>query len=325
MRSVPAPETIETLWPAGTRVNTFVTTERYRVRRTSEMHRAFEVNCLLAGAQDRYFLGYESKLLPGEVCLSPAWEPHGWRSITRETTILSVHFVPELLGEKTFDGASWLSMFACAPDERPRVRTDEARRRMLALVRDLRRAPPTYTWYEHRPVQTRKGQTRMLTQTVYQTTPGDPNLPPAWEETVGLDVLRVLVALYQIWEHRDRARSHPVPRLGSLATIMPAVNLVTGMDRNLRRVSLQEAARSCSLSATHFLRLFHRTMGITFGRFELRHRLAISEKLLRTTDLSVQAIADQCAFADASHLHRHFVKAYGERPAAYRAMMRRLG
>ncbi len=59
-------------------------------------------------------------------------------------------------------------------------------------------------------------------------------------------------------------------------------------------------------------------MGVTFGRFALRARLAFAAHRLLSTDLSVEAIAAEANFTDASHLHRHFVKHYGQTPRAYR-------
>ena len=61
-------------------------------------------------------------------------------------------------------------------------------------------------------------------------------------------------------------------------------------------------------------------MGLSFGKFCMRARLAYVAQLLLTTDLSVEAIAEAAEFADASHLHHAFVGVYAATPARYRSV-----
>jgi AraC-like DNA-binding protein len=60
-------------------------------------------------------------------------------------------------------------------------------------------------------------------------------------------------------------------------------------------------------------------MGLSFGKFCRRARLAYAAQLLLTTDLPVEAVARTAGFSDASHLHHSFVETYGATPARYRA------
>jgi AraC-like DNA-binding protein len=105
-------------------------------------------------------------------------------------------------------------------------------------------------------------------------------------------------------------------RTGVLEKIMPAVRLV--QSHPTRRLSLREAAATCGLSVSQFGYLFRRLMGLSFGKFCMRARLAYVAQLLLTTDLPVEAIADAARFSDASHLHHAFVGVYGTTPARYR-------
>jgi len=59
-------------------------------------------------------------------------------------------------------------------------------------------------------------------------------------------------------------------------------------------------------------------MGLSYGKFCLRSRLAAAAQALLDTDLPVQAIADRTGFSDGSHLHRSFASHYGCTPTDYR-------
>jgi len=87
-------------------------------------------------------------------------------------------------------------------------------------------------------------------------------------------------------------------------------------------VTVAEAAAACKLSATQFRVLFRRAMGVSFGQFELRKRLAQASHLLVNTDLPIDALSEQCGFTDRSHLHRMFTRLYGAPPGTYRTRAR---
>jgi transcriptional regulator GlxA family with amidase domain len=61
-------------------------------------------------------------------------------------------------------------------------------------------------------------------------------------------------------------------------------------------------------------------MGLSFGELVLRQRGARAAQLLLSSDVSLEAIADELGFVDASHLHRMFARRYGYTPARYRKM-----
>ncbi len=71
-------------------------------------------------------------------------------------------------------------------------------------------------------------------------------------------------------------------------------------------------------------RVFHRTFGVSFGRFTLRTRMAMASRLLACTELSVGEIAAQTGFADGSHLHRMFTRHFSCTPGEYRQQMARV-
>jgi hypothetical protein len=103
----------------------------------ADMHQAFEIGIVIDGTSERRFGRFEVTLGPGEVWLVPAWEPHGYRWIGRRNFRLVICFLPEFLGGETFDGVSWLSLFAASPPERPWTLGSEARGKTLTIAREL--------------------------------------------------------------------------------------------------------------------------------------------------------------------------------------------
>jgi AraC-like DNA-binding protein len=251
---------------------------------TIEYHVGFEVGVVLTGEHERQSSAGRAKTGPGDVWLLSMWEPHGWRIAKRRTSDVTVVFLPDFLGEEDLEGISWLSLFAASPDQRPRAATSRARGKILALAQQMKNE-------------------------VEQKEPG-------WHTAVRLDLLRILLELSRQWDRRGFSHQHLHTSTSNLARIVPAIELVH--EQPARRVRIAEAAASCGFSPTHFKRIFRGTMGVRFGQFALRTRLAMAAQRLLTTNESQEVIAAEAGFFDASHLHRSFVKHYGCSPGTYR-------
>lgn len=250
----------------------------------TDMHEAYEMGILLRGQQDRHFEDLVMTMNPGDVWFCGAWEPHGWRAREANTEELVLQFLPSFLGEEMLEGMSWLTVFSAPPSQRPGVKTPEERAAMMALAEELRTEMK----------EKRRG----------------------WLAAVRLGVLRGLLTLSRTWEPVGAGgRQRPV-QPGTLGRVMPAVRLVHS--HPARRLSLREAAAACGLSVSQFGYTFRHAMGLSFGKFCMRTRLAYVSRLLLTTDLPVESIAEESGFADASHLHHAFSKVYGCTPARYR-------
>lgn len=250
-----------------------------------EVHAGAEVGVLLAGAEEHHLDDWHQRALPGDVWLTAAWEPHGWRVAAPRTEDVLLIFLPQFLGEEHLGSLSWLDLFAVPPGQRPQVATPEMRQRTLALGYDLRRE-----MREQRP---------------------------GWETAIRLDLLSLLLVLSREWEPPDHPHPRRRARPGNLPRVMPALSLV--QSERGRRISVAEAARACGLGRAHFCRIFQETMGMSFGRFCLRSRLGYVAELLRSSDLPTSGVAEAAGFADGSHVHRAFVKHYGCTPGQYRA------
>ncbi len=70
------------------------------------------------------------------------------------------------------------------------------------------------------------------------------------------------------------------------------------------------------LTESHLIRAFHLEFGLPPHAFHLRLRLALAAELL-SSGLSVATVANECGFADQSHLSRKFKEVYGVTPAAW--------
>ena len=77
------------------------------------------------------------------------------------------------------------------------------------------------------------------------------------------------------------------------------------------------AARS-AMSPRSFARRFLAATGTTPYQWLIRERVHLAQRLLETTDLSIDQIASHCGFATADNLRKHFRRAVSTSPHAYR-------
>lgn len=85
----------------------------------------------------------------------------------------------------------------------------------------------------------------------------------------------------------------------------------------MSRVGVAELADAAHVSRGYLNRLFRATFDLTAAQALESLRLAQAEPLLTRTDLSVEAVAAQCGFADPSHFSHRFTARYGLPPSRY--------
>lgn len=83
-------------------------------------------------------------------------------------------------------------------------------------------------------------------------------------------------------------------------------------------ISLDEIARACNVSRSHFYETFRREAGCTPHEWVVRERLEQAEVLIRTSGLPLSDIALRCGFSDQSHLTRIFSRRFGMPPGRWR-------
>ena len=79
-----------------------------------------------------------------------------------------------------------------------------------------------------------------------------------------------------------------------------------------------EAAAVCQCSPSHFMRWFKQMTGQGFTEYLNAYRLNTAAELLRTTDDTVLAVAEQTGFKNLAYLKRAFKTHYGLTPKEYR-------
>lgn len=88
--------------------------------------------------------------------------------------------------------------------------------------------------------------------------------------------------------------------------------------RSPENVSLDELAREAGLSPFHLVRVFTASVGLPPHAFQQQRRLETARRLLRASSSRLVDVAQECGFADQSHLTRAFKRVYGVTPGAYR-------
>lgn len=84
------------------------------------------------------------------------------------------------------------------------------------------------------------------------------------------------------------------------------------------KIKVSEVAAACGLSHSHFARAFKQTAGHSPHRWLLRERVELAKTQLTETAASLDIVAAQCGFYDASHLSRVFSQIAGRTPSSWR-------
>ncbi len=142
------------------------------------------------------------------------------------------------------------------------------------------------------------------------------NCPPGWREQAA-ETLRLLVLTFLApppASPGDASGGLPEPVVAAMSAVRSAWS-----DGVARPVGLERLAAAAGVSVSTLCRAFQRRFGLGPVAALERLRLARAEPLLWMSNLSLQAIAVQCGFADAYHLSRRFRAVYGVAPSAFRA------
>lgn len=82
--------------------------------------------------------------------------------------------------------------------------------------------------------------------------------------------------------------------------------------------SLDSLAEKALMSRRTFTRHFRQLTGATLGDWLLAERLALSQRLLETTDQPIERVATLAGFGSPASLRHHFGQAFGVSPKAWR-------
>jgi two-component system, response regulator YesN len=83
-------------------------------------------------------------------------------------------------------------------------------------------------------------------------------------------------------------------------------------------ISLHTVAEAVNLSPSHLSAQFKSRMGLSYSKYLTAVRLEEAQKLLRTTDWSVTAVAEAVGYPNVTNFYRLFQRQFGMTPAIYR-------
>jgi AraC family transcriptional regulator, transcriptional activator FtrA len=87
-------------------------------------------------------------------------------------------------------------------------------------------------------------------------------------------------------------------------------------------LAVEMLAHRAAMSPRTFARRFTDTTGVTPHQWLLRQRVMLAQRLLETTDLPVDRVAEECGLGTATNLRSHFRATIGTTPTAYRRTFR---
>jgi transcriptional regulator GlxA family with amidase domain len=88
-------------------------------------------------------------------------------------------------------------------------------------------------------------------------------------------------------------------------------------------VTVSDLAARCAMSPRTFARRFLASTGATPLAWIVRERIRLAQRMLETSEVPVDAVARNSGFGSAENLRKHFGRAIGTTPQAYRRTFRR--
>lgn len=130
---------------------------------------------------------------------------------------------------------------------------------------------------------------------------------------------RLLVA-----PHRDGGQAQfierPLPVSGSDDRFAQVLDWVTRHPQ--QEHSIDALATRAAMSRRTFTRHFRQATGTSFKQWLLNQRMAHAQRLLETTGVSIEVVADEAGFGTALTLRQHFRAVLRTSPSAYRKLFR---
>lgn len=123
-----------------------------------------------------------------------------------------------------------------------------------------------------------------------------------YEVAISIRIKHILLILLRHDSEKvlDKYSSQEVERL------KPALQYIA---ENLAgEISVDECCRMLNITYHYFLKLFKRTMGITFVKYIQLERIKLAERILLTEDLSMEEVAERSGFHNMGYFYKTFHK-----------------
>jgi transcriptional regulator GlxA family with amidase domain len=136
----------------------------------------------------------------------------------------------------------------------------------------------------------------------------------------GAEAANIVARRMVVPPHRDGGQAQfvnqPVQDLPAHDPFTETLNwAVANLDGDL---SVSELAARAAMSPRTFARRFVDAHGTTPHQWLLRQRVVLAQRLLETTDVSIDMIAARCGMGTAANLRQHFQRIVRTTPQAYR-------
>ena len=132
-------------------------------------------------------------------------------------------------------------------------------------------------------------------------------------QTLFMELLLLFSRIYE--QRKNRKRAATQNRIG---------NVIAYLNRHYaEKISLESLAGKAGMSQRNMIRLFEIATGSTPVNYLLHLRVYQATIMLRTTSLSVSAIAEKCGFNDSNYFTRQFHRLTSSTPSSFRKAVRR--
>lgn len=83
-------------------------------------------------------------------------------------------------------------------------------------------------------------------------------------------------------------------------------------------ISLEKTAEVLNITPEYLSMLFKREMGMNFSVFLKKFRISHAKRLLKTTDMKIYEVAQECGYSNSNYFTKVFKEVTGISPAEYR-------
>ncbi|MGZ4695224.1 MAG: GlxA family transcriptional regulator [Acidimicrobiales bacterium] len=144
-------------------------------------------------------------------------------------------------------------------------------------------------------------------------------------EDYGAEVANEVARDLVVPPHRDGGQAQFVA--APLASHDDGASLAASLDWAIERLdqplTVADLAEHAHLSPRQFSRRFRQITGTTPHQWLLAQRILLARRLLETTDLSIDRVADEAGFGSPAALRMHFQRSVHTSPLAYRRVFSR--
>ena len=253
-------------------------------------HEFFEMLCVLSGECDNIFEQDRFQMKAGDICIHAPGTVHCVRAFSEDVILLNI-----LIRKSTFERA----FFSLMEEE-------------CILSRFFRTA--FYKTVEMPYLLFRTDNDSQIHNLILNALDEYEDRKKYRRSLLNTILSELIIRMFQGYED-----SITVPSLnensGRSADI---IKILRYMQNNYSSVTMSELSSRFGYSERHLQRLIFQTSGMSFRDAIQEQKLVKAAELLRNTDLTVQAVAEQTGFQALNNFRKLFSRRYHMSPAVYR-------